>query len=91
VNLAPRLFEAQTRLCLIEDELGNLLVDHLGDGWDDYTFDATDDSIEVFGVASPSAAAFDALREAGFARIWQHPHKQNEPANHLCGCKAVRP
>ena len=89
VTLAATVFATSIAFAKAEDELIELLWRLYGErGHSEFTFDHYDESIEVYGC-TPTAAAFDGLRDAGFARIWQHAHPEED--RDRCGCRATRP
>ena len=96
-TLAARLFGAQTNLAREEALVSALLDEAYGDildgCWSSFTCDYYDESIEVYGV-TPSQPALDKLSAAGFRRVWQHNHLEDdehgEPAKFACACPANR-
>lgn len=94
MTLAKRLFDAQRAYGKIEDELSYVLDQLYGqealEVSFDFTFDAYDDSIEIYGV-TPSTFAWSVLREHGFRLIWQHDHARDDAHGTVstCACPSV--
>lgn len=74
-KLAERLFDAERNRAGVEDEVDNLLTLILGDGYDHFTHDWYDASIEIYGVGEGVALTLEqrsALWDAGFSICWTH-------------------
>lgn len=78
-TIADRLWAAEPVVSLIEEELADMLDVIIGPhGWDDFTTDHYDRSIEIYGVGPDVVLSSDdqeKLRAAGFDRCWTHTHK----------------
>lgn len=86
-TLAVRLFDLDIKFRMVEAEVGELLEKIYGeDGYEDFSHDYYDCSIEVYGV-TPTPEAAQALHDAGFNYVWQHNHKMGTPSKIECGCK----
>lgn len=76
MSVADEMFEAQLALGRAEERVDQVLEGIYGpDGWDSFTCDPYDASIEVYDVQPRDVADLAALAHAGFERVWQHPHK----------------
>ncbi len=90
---AECLWEAAREVDRIEDEIGDVLNAIFGaEGWDDFTTDPYDRSIEVFGVHRDfelNATDIGWLRSTGFDRAWTHVHKTktHEPGERQYGLR----
>lgn len=74
MTIAQQLFEAHHAYASVESVLSERLFAIYGDdGFEDFTHDYYDDSIEVYNC-KPSTDAYEQLRAMGFRLVWQHPH-----------------
>lgn len=95
-TLADRYFQVDMDHARLRDAIGDVLDASLP-GWDDFTADYYDNSIEVYGAAletidgraKPEAIA--ALKAAGFSVVWVHPHPMSDRRvdGKLCRCPAT--
>lgn len=97
-TLASLLWKAQTMVGGYEDEVGDLLDEHLS-SWDDFTTDPTDASIEIYAPGCPELSAvagaelLRSLHEAGFMIGWLHYHGMETrwTGGHHCQCPLLGP
>lgn len=84
-TLAKRYFEIDMKRAEVSSQVEDVLDGAFGGGWSDWTADFYDESIEVYD-AERTVEAIEALRSAGFAQCWIHPHPRSLGP---CSCQVV--
>lgn len=93
MTLAERYFAVDTAHLRGCAEVDAMLDRAFPAGWERWSADDYDESIEVYGVTA-SAAALAVLAEAGFRQTWIHGHayggsRSSLPEGGECGCPCL--
>ena len=69
---AAKMWEAERKFVGLECEMEDILPD----GWENYTHDWYDSSVELYGIDRElTSGELDALASFGFGQVWTHSEK----------------
>ena len=91
-TVAEQCFAAAREMGIADTRLERALDDLIGgDGaaWDDYTYDLSDASLEVYSVRQGTVAVA-AVEALGFELVWLHPLGHGQCGAGLCRCAPLR-
>jgi hypothetical protein len=89
-SVAKQLYDAVFVQSKAEDRVCAVLSLAFREGWENYSADYYDESIEVFGPNLTAPEAPDVLRRAGFKLAWLHAPGCEMPRGNDCKCPPIR-
>ncbi len=90
MSLAEDLWKAEAAVSIVEEKVVELLDAVFGpdDGWASFDTDATDESIEIYGVGEDEEDLTDdeqkKFKEAGFKLVWTHAGEKRRSSGEKC-------